>query len=148
MVASDLWPTGIDETAAVGSLHDLNAQSMRAFGEGDAGWYWEHLSDDFVCTLVDGRRVGRDEFLDFRREAPSRGLTYDEVDVRLLGDTALVQGVMHASSDGECEFTRYTHVWRRRWGAWHVVAAHLTRVETEPRLAKPGRGRRRVRRQP
>ena len=142
MVASDLWATGIDETAAVASLHDLNTQSMRAFGEGDAGWYWEHLSDDFVCTLADGRRVGRDEFIDLRREAPSGGrLTYDEVDVRLLGDTALVQGVMRFVSHAECELIRYTYVWDRRWGAWQAVAAHLTRVETAPQLLRTRRGR-------
>jgi ketosteroid isomerase-like protein len=143
MVVSDLWATGIDETAAVASLHDLNAESMRALAEGDAGWYWEHLSDDFVCTLADGRRVGRDEFLDLRRGAPCIDrLTYDEVDVRLLGDTALVQGVMHLSSDGACESTRYTHVWCRRWGAWQAVAAHQTRVEPPPALARQRRLRR------
>ena len=142
MVASDLWAIGIDETAAVASLHDLNAQSMRALAESDQAWYWEHLSDDFVCTLADGRRVGRDEFLDLRREEPPADhLTYDEVDVRLLGDTALVQGVMHRSDDGACESTRYTYVWRRRLGAWHAVAAHLTRVEAEPQSARMRRGR-------
>jgi ketosteroid isomerase-like protein len=142
MVTSDLWVTGIDESAAVASLHDLNAQSMRAFAEGDAGWYWEHLSDDFVCILADGRRVGRDEFFDLRREGRCSGrLTYDEIDVRLLGDTALVHGVMHVSSEGECELIRYTYVWRRRWGAWQAEAAHLTRVETAPQLARTRRGR-------
>lgn len=152
MVASDLWVTGIDETAVVAALHDLNAQSMRAFTEGDTAWYWEHLSDDFVCTLEDGRRVNRDEFLDLRsgEDRWPGQVTCDEVDVRVLGDTAIVQGVMHVLNDDDCELIRYTHVWRRRWGVWQAVAAHLTRVETVPPLgAGPRRGRRlRVRRQP
>jgi hypothetical protein len=93
--------------------------------------------------------VSGEEFLDLRLEGPCLdGLTYDEVDVRLLGESALVQGVMHCRSGDECESTRYTHVWRRRFGAWHAVATHLTRVETRPRSAATRPGRRlRVRRQ-
>src|SRR5205823_2292051 len=100
MVAADLWAAAIDETAAVATLHDLNAQAMRALSERDAVWYWEHLSDDFICTLADGRRVKRDEFLGLRLGgACVDQVACDEVDVRLLGDTALVQGVMHCRND-------------------------------------------------
>jgi ketosteroid isomerase-like protein len=141
MVATELWIAGIDETAAVATLHDLNAEFMRAFAEGDAAWYWAHLSDDFVCTLSDGRRVNRPDFLDLRADgACADRLTYDEVDVRLLGDAALVQGVMHCMTDDECESIRYTQVWRRRWGVWHAAAAQLTPIELDSELTRARRG--------
>jgi len=76
---------------AVATLHDLNAHCIRAFVESDTAWYREHLGDDFSCTLADGRRIGKEEFL--QRSAEGPGVTdraYDQIDVQPLGDTALV----------------------------------------------------------
>ena len=53
---------------------------------------------------------------------------YDEVDVRPLGDVALVHGVTHYVRNGEPASTRYTDVWRREAGRWRAVAAQLTAV--------------------
>lgn len=117
------------EAEAVAALHDLNADSIRAFVEGDAAWYREHLAADFVCTLADGRRIDRTEFL--RRADEGRGVTdvtYDEVDVRPLGDVALVHGVTHYRRDGAPASTRYTDVWQLCGGRWQAVAAQFTRV--------------------
>ena len=118
------------ESEAVAALHALNAEYIRAFLESDVAWYAEHLSDDFVCSLADGRRIGKDEFLERTKGAPGvTDLTYEEIDVRPLGDVALVHGVTHFRRNGEPGSTRYTDVWQRRDGRWLAVAAHLTRVE-------------------
>ena len=117
------------EADAVATLHDLNANYIRAFVESDAAWYDEHLSDDFVCSLADGRRIDKVEFL--RRTARGPGVTDvtdDEIDVRPLGDMALVHGVTHFIRDGSPASTRYTDVWRYREGRWQAVAAQLTSV--------------------
>jgi ketosteroid isomerase-like protein len=117
------------EADAVALLHDLNAHYIRAFVESDTAWYAEHLSDDFVCTLADGRRIDKTEFL--HRNAAGPGVTdvsYDQIDVRPLGDTALVHGVTHYLRDGVPASTRYTDVWHVRDGRWHAVAAQLTSV--------------------
>jgi hypothetical protein len=117
------------EAEAVATLHDLNAQYIRAFVESDTGWYREHLGDDFVCTLADGRRIDKDEFL--QRNAAGPGVTnvsYDEIDVRPLGDAALVHGVTHYTRSGSPGSTRYTDVWHFRDGHWVAVAAQLTSV--------------------
>ena len=53
---------------------------------------------------------------------------YDEIDVRLLGDVALVQGATHGLRNGEPRSTRYTVVWRFRDGRWQAVAVQLTSV--------------------
>jgi ketosteroid isomerase-like protein len=117
------------ESEAVATLHALNAEYIRAFLESDAGWYGDHLSDDFVCTLADGRRIGKAEFLERTEDGPGvTDLTYDEIDVRPLGDSAVVHGVTHYRREGERGSTRYTDVWHLRDGRWLAVAAHLTRV--------------------
>jgi ketosteroid isomerase-like protein len=100
----------------------------RAARRGDA-WYREHLADDFVCTRADGRRIGKDKFLRLTAEGPGvTDVSYDEVDVRPLGDVALVHGVTHYVRDGSPMSTRYTDVWRFHDGDWQTVAAQLTRV--------------------
>jgi len=116
-----------EEAEVVGLLHRLNEQYIRAFVQADVAWYIEHLSPDFTCSLSDGTRIGKEEFL--RKIASGPGVTdvrYDEVDVRPLGDVALVQGVTHYVHNGEPASTRYTDVWRRELDRWRAVAAHLT----------------------
>jgi len=118
-----------EEAEAVCELHRLNAQYIRAFVDADVAWYDEHLSADFTCSLADGRRIGKAEFLE--RIAAGPGVTevsYDEVDVRPLGEVALVHGVTHYSRGGSAASTRYTDVWLRRGGCWLAVAAQLTAV--------------------
>ena len=117
------------EAEAVATLHELNAHYIRAFVESDTEWYREHLSDDFVCTLANGRRIDKDEFLE--RNAGGPGVTdvmYDEIDVRPLGDVALVHGVTSYTREGSPMSRRYTDVWRRRDGRWRAVAAQVTPV--------------------
>jgi ketosteroid isomerase-like protein len=125
---SDLVAT-TGEAEVVGTLHELNAHYIRAFVESDTTWYSENLSDDFVCTLADGRRIDKTEFLRRNAEGPGvTDVTYDEIDVRPLGDVALVHGVTHYIRDGARASTRYTDVWQSRDGQWLAVAAQLTRV--------------------
>ena len=120
------------ESEAVATLHALNAEYIRAFLESDVAWYAEHLSDDFVCTLADGRRIDKPEFLRRNAEGPGvTDVTYDEVDVRPFGDWALVHGVTHYTRDGALASTRYTDIWQCREGRWQAVAAQLTRVAKE-----------------
>jgi ketosteroid isomerase-like protein len=128
-VEAELVSAATRESEAVAALHDLNAQYIRAFVDSDVAWYRRHLSDDFVCTLTDGRRIGKAEFLERTEEGPGvTGVSYDEVDVRPVGDVALVQGVTHYTRDGSPASTRYTDVWRLHEGRWQAIAAHLTAV--------------------
>jgi hypothetical protein len=55
-------------------------------------------------------------------------MNYDEIDVRPLGDVALVHGVTHSVRDGSPTSIRYSDVWRLLDGRWQAVAAQLTRV--------------------
>jgi len=118
-----------EEAEAVCELHRLNADYIRAFVESDVDWYDENLSADFTCSLSDGRRIGKAEFLVRIANGPGvTHVTYDEVDVRPLGDVALVHGVTHYVRNGVPAATRYTDVWERRDRRWRAVAAQLTAV--------------------
>jgi ketosteroid isomerase-like protein len=117
------------ESEAVATLHRLNARSIRAFADSDIAWYGEHLGDDFVCTLADGQRVNRAEFLRRVREGTdATDVGHDEIDVHVLGEVALVHGVTHFVRNGLLVVTRYTTVWQLRQGRWRAVAAQLTEV--------------------
>jgi hypothetical protein len=117
------------EIAAVGLLHRLNEEFMRAFVESDTSWYDAHVSDDFVCTLADGRHIDKTRFMLLAAEGPGvTSVRYDETDVRLLGDAALVQGATHCLRNGEPRSTRYTVVWRFCDRRWQAMAAQLTSV--------------------
>jgi ketosteroid isomerase-like protein len=113
----------------VATLHRLNADYLRAVVESDTDWFAQHLSDDFVCTLTDGGRIDKAEFLRRTTEgARVSDMSYDEIDVRPLGDVALIHGVTHSIRDGSPMSIRYTDVWRLLEGRWRVAAAQLTRV--------------------
>src|SRR6266487_5132445 len=88
------------EADAIATLLELNSHYIRAFVESDADWYDEHLSDDFVCTLAEGRRIGKAEFLERNRKGPGvTNVSFDVVDVTILGEVALVHGVTHYTRD-------------------------------------------------
>ena len=117
-------------------MHFLNAGFVAAFGHCDTAWYLEHLRDDFVCTLADGRRIGRDEFLRRFEQRRQEYADCDEVDVQALGDVALVYGVMHTDRRDTVSLARYTIVWMSREQRWQAVAAQFTPV-TEALSAVP-----------
>jgi Domain of unknown function (DUF4440) len=124
------------ESQAVAELHALNAAWVRAFAESDAAWYSEHLKRDFVCTLPDGQRIGKREFLRRTRRRRRIGrVGCDDIDVRLLDDVGLVHGVTYHRSDKRLFVTRYTNVWQSRHARWQAVAMQFTPVR-EPRGSK------------
>jgi len=63
--------TGLDDTSTVATLHALNAHYIRALAESNTAWYADWLSDDFVCTLADGRSIDKTEFLHRGPKAPA-----------------------------------------------------------------------------
>jgi hypothetical protein len=67
-VAASVYPA--PEAATVRALYQLNAEWIRAFADCDDVWYSEHLNDEFVCTLADGRRVNKQDFVRHLQEQP------------------------------------------------------------------------------
>jgi Domain of unknown function (DUF4440) len=117
------------EAETVASLHQLNTEAVCALARSETSWFREHLIDDFVCTLADGRRLDRGGFLrQLSERRPIENFACDEVDVRPLGELGIVHGVVHSDHGGSPTSTRFTHVWLVRDGRWQLVAAHLSHV--------------------
>jgi ketosteroid isomerase-like protein len=86
------------------------------------------MNAEFICTGADGRRIGKNEFMQRTVDERVVDVACDDVDVRPLGNVALVQGVLHCTRGGVRRSTRYTDVWLFSAGRWQIVAEHLTAV--------------------
>jgi ketosteroid isomerase-like protein len=109
----------------------LERELVRAIGTGDLAAYDRLVADDYVAVratgdqtkaqVMDGYRAGRLAF---------RGLDVTDVDVRLLGETALVWARTLGTRVEEGRETenrvRYLRVWARRDGAWRAVLQMAT----------------------
>jgi len=119
-------PSAADDVATLARLNDDYIESVRS---SNVNRFREILAPDFLCTLADGRLIGRDEFL-AHAAAPTtaHGLQVHDVIVRLLGDTAIVHAATTFSyPDGRPGRGRYTDIWARRDGRWVAVAAQFMR---------------------
>ena len=110
-------------------LLELNADYIRSVQTSDVGRFDQILADDFVCTNPDGSLVDRANFLmQTARPVAITGLAAHDVNVRLLGDCAIIHArTTYRMPDGRTGAGRYTDVWARRNGQWLAVAAHVTR---------------------
>lgn len=124
--AASPTPTAADDVATLTRLNDDYIESVR---RSDVIRFREILAPDFLCTLADGRLIDRDEFL-VHAASPTtaHGLQVHDVNVRVLGDTAIVHAATtFTHPDGRPGRGRYTDVWARRQGQWLAVAAQFMR---------------------
>ena len=107
----------------------LNRDYINSVQTMDVQRFDEILSDDFVCSNPDGSLVGRAAFLQqTARPIAISGLEARDVDVRLMGDFAIIHArTTYKLPDGNAGAGRYTDIWARRNGRWLAVAAHVTR---------------------
>lgn len=124
MPASPAAETDRDELAALNRDYISSVQNM------DVKRFDEILSEDFVCSNPDGSKVDRAAFLrQTARPIAIRGLEASDVDIRLMGDFAIIHArTTYTLPDGKQGQGRYTDIWaRRNSGNWLCVAAHVTR---------------------
>jgi ketosteroid isomerase-like protein len=120
------------ETAArsdLDALLALNDDYIRSVQIGDVRRFGEILADDFLCSNPDGSLVDKAGFLaQTARPVTVRGLSAEDVKVRVLGDIAIIHArTRYTTAEGERRNGRYTDVWARRDGRWLAVSAHVTR---------------------
>lgn len=116
-------------TADQETLTALNTRYVRSVAESDVAWFEAHLAPDFLNTNPDGSLVDRAGFLaQVARPIAVTGLRCDNVNVRLLGDFAIIHArTLYTRPDGQPGQGRFTDIWARRDGRWLCVAAHVTR---------------------
>jgi ketosteroid isomerase-like protein len=112
------------------ALTRLNADYIASVQNGDVRRFEEILAADFVCTNPDCSYLDRAAFLlQTARPVTISGLTAHEVDIRIIGDVAVIHGrTSYRTADGRLGHGRYTDIWARRDGQWLAVAAHVGRA--------------------
>jgi ketosteroid isomerase-like protein len=121
--------TAATETSTIQTVEQLNEGYIRAVATGDGAWFQEHLSEDFLNSCPDGSVIDKTAFIvQVMRPSGISGLTAGDVNIRMLGSTAIVHAVTrYRQATGEPAAGRYTDIWMLRDGRWACVAAHVTR---------------------
>ena len=111
------------------ALTELNRDYIHSVQHGDVQRFDEILAEDFLCSNPDGSLGDKKQFLaQTARPVTISGLSTQEVQVRILGDVAIIHArTSYTTADGEQRNGRYTDVWARRDGKWLAVSAHVTR---------------------
>jgi ketosteroid isomerase-like protein len=112
------------------TLDALNRDYIRSVQTSDVERFDQILAHDFLCSNPDGTLVDRAAFLrQTARPVTISGLQAEDVNVRLLGDFAIIHArTTYTSADGVAASGRYTDVWARRSGRWLAISAHVTRL--------------------
>ena len=125
--------------------HHLNADKdavlkiEQAFAEamvdGDGAWFKKTLTEDFKIVLPDGQVWGREKYINAWTTGAIDCTKCDnlELDVRIIGDLAIVigQGDVAGTSDGEAfaHTEEWTDVYIKKDGAWKCVSVHVCKVK-------------------
>jgi len=118
------------QNADLDTLVALNRDYIQSVQTSDVGRFDQILADDFLCSNPDGSRVDLASFLkQTARPVTISGLAAEDVNVRLLGDFAIIHArTTYTTADGHAAAGRYTDVWARRGGRWLAISAHVTRL--------------------
>lgn len=114
-------------------FHQLEQRLANAWVRADKATIDGLLADDWTVIDISGQRRTKEQvFRDmFGPEGPQiASMQVDELDVRLLGDVAVVTGRTVATARaGVTVILRFTDVVVRRQGRWQFVSSQGTRVE-------------------
>ena len=112
------------------TLERLNQEYIDAFMNADVDWYREHLAEDFVCIESDGSVLSKQEVLASTVKGTDvADYKLDHVDVRIYGNTALVQATgLWTREDGSMGMSRYIDVYVKQREQWKTVSAQISRV--------------------
>ena len=110
------------------TLIALNRDYIQSVQKGDVRRFDEILAEDFLCSNPDGSLVDKKAFLaQTARPVTIANLEALDVNVRLMGDFAIIHARTSYVAGGQSRSGRYTDVWARRDGRWLAVSAHVTR---------------------
>lgn len=110
------------------TLAALNRDYIASVQNSDTRRFDEILSADFLNTNPDGSLVDKVGFLkQIAPKARVANLACHDVNVRVMGDFAIIHARTSYTLDGKSGSGRYTDIWARRDGAWLCVAAQVAR---------------------
>ena len=113
-------------------LRHIEDQLIAAWVAGDSSVHERVLADDWSVIDAQGRIRNKAEVLEEMFNPGERSITgyIDEVNVRPYGDWSIVTGKTHVAGRYEGNdinvTLRFMDVFRRKAGAWQVVASQAT----------------------
>jgi 2-iminobutanoate/2-iminopropanoate deaminase len=126
--ALDRRGAGSGQTPDEEILLQLNDAYLHSDQNSDVARYEEFLAEDFTATLPDLVFRDRQQFLDLiAQPRPFTGLSLLDVEVRILGDVALIHGRVGYTTthDRQEREALYTDTYQRRGGKWMCVAGEV-----------------------
>jgi len=95
------------------------------------------LASDFVHVIPAEHFLSKQEHIEWFEHHPRPGgmkLEFETMEVRIYGETAIVNGIVvaRAGSGKEVRRTAFTDVFVRRAGGWQAVNAQETPISAEP----------------
>lgn len=130
---TDVKTTG--RTSLEQELIQLKHDIGRAYVKRDAAALERLYADDYTVTNGAGETTTKVQEIERMRTGNTvyEATTYDDVKVRVYGDTAIVagRGTVKGRGASGAFHTEYrsTNVFVKRNGRWQVVAAHLSGVK-------------------
>ncbi len=122
--------------AAAEAIRVLNQQYIDAARISNGKWFGQHMAEDVVVVLGDGRRLAKSEFLALLEREPRdyKSLTVRDVTMRVYGSTVIVDGAAPWElRDGTMGVTRYIDTYAWLHCRWLVVSAQLTWLAKDTR---------------
>jgi ketosteroid isomerase-like protein len=118
------------DAAVKDALVQVEHQWGDAMVKGDVAAFGRCIADDWILTWSDGSLVTKSMALADLKEGALKieSLRFDDVRVRVYGDTAIVTGMVTEQSKFRERDTsgkrRFTDVFLKRDGHWQAVASH------------------------
>lgn len=118
-----------ENPAARQQIEKAEAERASARKNGDKDALGKLIANDFVEINRNGKVLGKADML---AEQAVQNLRVDETQIRIYGDTAIVNGrASYVSREGAAVATRFTRVWVRRKGKWLLVSHHGSTINSQ-----------------
>ena len=139
LVAAVLWMTvaalgvsSAQESSDAASIRSLELKIADLYKQRQVDTFANLLDDDLVITFEDGSTYSKTGYLAYSASSSTRVdlVEISEMRIRMHGDTAVVTGVYHEKGADSAKIydyhDRFTDVWMKKSGKWHLIAAHYS----------------------
>jgi hypothetical protein len=83
------------------------------------------LAEEFLSISNSGQIIDKTAGLEIMAKSSTGELQYDEVKIRIYGNTAIVTG---RQTNEENQQARFTRVWVKKPDQWQLVSAHISHM--------------------
>jgi len=125
-------PASAQEASEAANVKALELKLLDCYKRHEVQVFASVLDDDFVITFEDGSTFSKTGYLAYSTSASTHVELAEipEMRIRMHGDTAVVTGVYHEKGmDSQKSYDyhdRFTDVWMKKAGKWHLIAAHYS----------------------